>query len=226
MNTVNVIEETIRKIRKDLRLSMNGVVAASMREKGMNYGMNFGVKLPDIRRIASRYIPDKELAETLWKQDVRELKIIATLLYPSDEFSREDAARWILGIPTQEIREQVCMNLFSKTDFADELVNGWVNQENEDMRLTGYWLFARLAIIRATSFERVDKNNIVERAFSDLTSDSLFLFQAALNALKFAGRDSPQLASAILNRLKSSEKSSKGKEIADILRFEFEDIIP
>jgi len=29
-----------------------------------------------------------------------------------------------------------------------------------------------------------------------------------------------------LNRLKPSEKSSKGKEIADILRFEFEDIIP
>src|SRR5690606_26243531 len=84
------VEETIRSIRKNLRLSMNGVVAASMREKGMGYGMNFGVKLPDIRRIASHYTPDKELAESLWEQDVRELKIIATLLYPPQEFSRED----------------------------------------------------------------------------------------------------------------------------------------
>jgi hypothetical protein len=60
---------------------------------------------------------------------VRELKIIATLLYPSHEFSREDAARWVLEIPTQEIREQVCMNLFSTINFADELVNDWVNRE-------------------------------------------------------------------------------------------------
>ncbi len=226
MNNINVIEKTIRKIRKDLRLSMNGVVAASMREKGMNYGMNFGVKLPDIRRIASRYVPNKELAERLWKQDVRELKIIATLLYPPDEFFREDAARWVMETPNQEIREQVCMNLFSKTDFADELVKEWINQENDDVRITGYWLFARLAIIRAASFERVDKNNIVERALSDLASDSLFLVQAAFNALKFAGRDSRQLADTILNRLKPLEKSSKGKEMVDILRFEFEDIIP
>lgn len=220
------IEETIRSIRKNLRLSMNGVVAASMREKGMDYGMNFGVKLPDIRRIASHYIPDKELAESLWEQDVRELKIIATLLYPPHEFSREDAARWVTEIPNQEIREQVCMNLFSTINFADELVNDWVNREDEDMRITGYWLFARLGMIRATPFERVDKYNIVERALSDVFSDSLFLFQAALNALKFAGRNSYRLAEVILSRLKPLGKSTKGKEIADILRFEFEDIIP
>jgi 3-methyladenine DNA glycosylase AlkD len=220
------VEETIRSIRKDLRLSMNGVVTASMREKGMSYGMNFGVKLPDIRRIASHYIPDKELAESLWKQDVRELKIIATMLYPPDEFFREDAARWVIEIPNQEIREQACMNLFSKTDFADELVNGWVNQEEEEMRITGYGLFARLAIIHAPTFERVDKNAVIDRALSDVFSDSLFLFYAALNALKFVGRDSRQLANTILNQLKPLEKSSKGKEIADILRFEFEDIIP
>lgn len=220
------VEETIRSIRKDLRLSMNGVVAASMREKGMSYGMNFGVKLPDICRIASHYIPDKELAESLWKQDVRELKIMATLLYPPDEFSREDAERWVREIPNQEIREQVCMNLFRKTVFSDELVDSWVNQEDEDMRTTAYWLFARLAIIHAPTFERVGKNTIIDRALADVFSDSLFLFQAALNALKFAGRNSPQLATAILSRLMPLGNSTKGKEIADILRFEFEDIIP
>jgi len=118
------------------------------------------------------------------------------------------------------------MNLFSTIDFADELVDDWVNREDEDMRITGYWLFARLGMIRATPFERVDKYNIVERALSDVFSDSLFLFQAALNALKFAGRNSYRLAEVILSRLKPLGKSTKGKEIADILRFEFEDIIP
>ena len=151
---------------------------------------------------------------------------ILTLIYPPDEFSREDAERWVREIPNQEIREQVCMNLFRKTVFSDELVDSWVNQEDEDMRTTGYWLFARLAIIHAPTFERVGKNTIIDRALTDVFSDSLFLFQAALNALKFAGRNSPQSATAILSRLMPLENSSKGKEIADILRFEFEDIIP
>ena len=40
------IPETIRKIKTELRLAMNGVASAYMRENGMNYKLNFGVELP------------------------------------------------------------------------------------------------------------------------------------------------------------------------------------
>ena len=120
------METIIRSIRNDLRLSMNGIAATSMREKGVHYRMNFGVDLMRIREIALRYVPDVMLAETLWKEDVRELKILATLLYPVDRFTSDAADRWVVSITNQEIREQACRNLFQQISFAGELVNLWI----------------------------------------------------------------------------------------------------
>ena len=37
------IKEQLKDIKTQLRLSMNGVVSQSMREKGLNYKLNFGV---------------------------------------------------------------------------------------------------------------------------------------------------------------------------------------
>lgn len=43
------IKEQLKDIKTQLRLSMNGVVSHSMREKGLNYKLNFGVELPRIK---------------------------------------------------------------------------------------------------------------------------------------------------------------------------------
>ena len=56
-------DEQIREIKRLFRKSMNGVVAASMREKGMAYRVNFGLTLPLIKRIASSITPNEILAE-------------------------------------------------------------------------------------------------------------------------------------------------------------------
>ena len=83
------IKEQIREIRVALRLAMNGVISTSMREKGMHYKLNFGVPLLEVRQIASRFQPNAQLAETLWKEDIREFKLLAPLLMPLDQFTPE-----------------------------------------------------------------------------------------------------------------------------------------
>ena len=50
---------------------MNGVISTSMRQKGMNYKLIFGVPIPEIKHIAAAHEPDAELARALWKEDVR-----------------------------------------------------------------------------------------------------------------------------------------------------------
>ena len=100
-----MMDELIRNIRTDLRLAMNGVVSSSMRDKGVDYKMNFGVDIPRIKEIAEKYEPSSVLANELWKLDVRELKILSTMLYPLDEFNKQKADEWANEIPNQEIRE-------------------------------------------------------------------------------------------------------------------------
>lgn len=80
------IKEQLKDIKTQLRLSMNGVVSQSMREKGLNYKLNFGVELPRIKSIAAAYEKNHELAQTLWKEDIRECKILAGLLQPVETF--------------------------------------------------------------------------------------------------------------------------------------------
>mgnify|MGYP007112425563 CR=1 FL=1 len=44
------LKEQLKEIKTQLRLSMNGAVSQSMREKGLVYKLNFGVELPPYQK--------------------------------------------------------------------------------------------------------------------------------------------------------------------------------
>ena len=90
-----MLQNELKEIRTQLRLAMNGVISTSMREKGIVYKLNFGVPLPEIKQIATTHKPDSELAAALWKEDIREFKILASFLQPVDEFSSQEAKQWV-----------------------------------------------------------------------------------------------------------------------------------
>ena len=46
----------------ELRREMNGAVVDSMREKGIEYALSYGVSIPTVRALARQYAPDDELA--------------------------------------------------------------------------------------------------------------------------------------------------------------------
>lgn len=215
-------EETIRDIRKRCRMAMNGVASASMRGYGLNYKLNFGVSIQKIKEIASRYESDKDLSETLWMDGTRELKILATLLYPIGDFSYETANRWVAQIPNQEIREQICVNLLQLLDFADCTGLEWANNEDENIRTTGYWLLVRrLLAKKMVEMPEVDAFRYI---WDDIFSENVSLRNAAVLFLKNAGKFSKKLTEQILAKVSIYKDSQDPlqKEIYDSLSFEFE----
>lgn len=215
-------EEIIRDIRKRCRMAMNGIASASMRGYGLNYKLNFGVSIQKIKEIAARYESDKDLAETLWLDGTRELKILATLLYPTKQFTIETANRWVAQIPNQEIREQICVNLFQTTDFADEVGLEWINSEDDNVRSTGYWLLVRRLLTK--TFNNTIQLDTFKYIWKDISSENVSLRNAATLFLKNTGKVTPQLADQILEKVtvfKNSESPIQ-KEIYDSLSFEFE----
>ena len=74
----------LKEIKTQLRMAMNGTASASMREKGLAYKLNFGVELPRLKQIAAQYEKNHELAQALWKENIRECKILAGMLQPVD----------------------------------------------------------------------------------------------------------------------------------------------
>ena len=55
----------LKEIKRLYRRYMNGMVAQSMRDKGMPYRVNFGLTMPLLRRIAEGVSPGREIAEEL-----------------------------------------------------------------------------------------------------------------------------------------------------------------
>jgi len=214
-------EDIIRDIRQRCRMAMNGVVSTSMREKGLTYKLNFGLTIAQIKNITKDLNADPSLAETLWKEDVRELKIMATLLYPVSEFTEEEANKWVAEIPNQEIREQLTLNLLQNLSFSQKLSVKWANNGDMDIRTTGYWLIARLLIIKKAAETDINSFPFI---WADAVSDNLFLRNAALLALKQIGRRSKESAESILSRLSiyKEDPDPQKQEVYDSLEFEFD----
>lgn len=214
-------EDIIKDIRKRCRMAMNGIVSTNMRQRGLDYKLNFGLSVQQIKDLAKRYQPDLELAETLWADNTRELKILATLLYPTDSFTKEKADEWVLFIPNQEIREQVCANLLQNVTFAREIALEWANSTVTDVRATGYWLLARLFIAKKAEPVAVE---LISTIWDDVISEDIFLRNAALLTLKHTGRQSKDIADRILQKLsayKDDEDLIK-QEAFNSIAFEFD----
>lgn len=217
------MDDLIRNIRTDLRLAMNGVVSSSMRNKGVDYKMNFGVDVPRLKEIAQKYESNAALAKELWKLDVRELKILSTMLYPVSELSEANADEWMNEIPNHEIREHLCRNLLQRLTYADELVQKWTADANESVRLTGYWLYVRLMMIQAETSKRINIQLVIEKALADVHADDTLLRTAATNVLMQVIRRDQEGADYIMEQISKFSTSANPleKELYDNLQFEF-----
>ncbi len=138
------IEEQIRDIKKELRSSMNGVLSARMREAGMPYKLVFGVEYPRLVTIAHEFPTDRRLAQALWNENIRESKLLATLLMPSEEFLPEMADIWVDEIPTAEVAQIMVMNLVRHQVWASEMAFHWIASDDSMRQLCGFLTMAHL----------------------------------------------------------------------------------
>ena len=139
-------DEIIKSIKNDFRLGMNGIISTSMRNKGMDYKIIFGLSLPQLRILAEKYSPNQEVATRLWCENIRESKLLATMIYPYSEMSIDVAKTWIDEIKYTEIADIASMYLFSKLPFAEQLCLEYINSHNVNHIYFAFRLFIRLLI--------------------------------------------------------------------------------
>ena len=143
-------EEQVKEIKRSFRQMMDGAVSKSMRDKGVAYPLNWGATLPRLREMADEIACQRKadelypLAIALWKEDVRECKILATLLMPADKILPEVCDIWMEQMPSQEIAEQAAFNLWQHLPYAPEKAYQWIASEKEYDQLCGFHILTRL----------------------------------------------------------------------------------
>ena len=94
-----------------IRKQMNGAVLDTFRYYGAKYGMNYGVAIHSIRQRAAEVGTDHDLAKFLYRQQVRELQIIALWIADANLVVGSELDFWREGIVNSELAEQVAQGL-------------------------------------------------------------------------------------------------------------------
>lgn len=180
------IAEQVKEIKQSFRLMMDGVVAQSMRNKGVDYHLNWGATLPRLREKADEIGKNYDLAIALWKEDIRECKILATMLMPPDEILPEVVDIWMEQTPSLEIAEQAAFNLYQHLPFAGEKAYQWLASPQDLPQICGYHVLSRLFARKMEPNER-GINEFIDQALAALQSENLILRKAAMQSvLRFA----------------------------------------
>ncbi len=201
------MNEIIKEIKQSFRLMMDGSVAQSMRDKGVDYHLNWGVTLPRLREKADEIGKNYDLAIALWKENVRECKILATMIMPPDVILPEVVNIWMEQTETVEIAEQASMNLYQYLPYAPMKAFEWMASDKDLYQLCGFHVLSRLFMNGQEPNER-GINEFLDQAQVALQSQNVTVRKAALNSLnRFAdlGLVYQRLAENILRMVKIPE---------------------
>ena len=217
-----IITTLTHQLKKQLRLAMNGIVSSDMRNKGLNYKLNYGITVPQLKKIAEQFPKNDELADYCWKSSAREMKILSALLQPIDSFTSKMAEERVNNMPTIEIAQLYCINLFQFLPFAEEKSIEWLQKDDMFIRTIGYLLLTRL-FLKQQPVEEKSADLFLDSVKKDLCSSSFGLKKAAVDCLKSFGRMNLFLEKGldIILPFKDSVIPQE-KELYDDIRFDWD----
>lgn len=146
------VDDDVKKIKRSFRLFMNGVASSSMRDKGLEYKINWGIPVTRLRDMAAQYAPSVALAERLWESDVRECKILATMLMPAERFSEPMELSWLSACNNQEMVEMLVFNLVQNMPGVETFVVSLLHSDEPNAPLAALHLVSRLVARQNVAF--------------------------------------------------------------------------
>ncbi|MBR2236606.1 MAG: DNA alkylation repair protein [Prevotella sp.] len=206
------IDQKVKEIKQSFRQMMDGATAQSMRQKGLDYHLNWGATIPRLREMADEIVHSSqcivhssqaivhssqcivhssdsalctinyELAIALWKENIRECKILATMIMPPKEMLPEVADIWMEQTPTLEIAEQAAFNLYQHLPYAADKAFEWLASHNDLPQVCGYHILSRLFMRGQEPNER-GINEFLDQAIAALQGNSAAVRKAAMQSV-------------------------------------------
>ena len=134
----------VKQIIIYLKKNSNPKDRAGMARFGIDVKYALGVKIPALRGLAKKIGKNHKLALDLWKTKIHEARILASMIDEPEKVSEKQMEEWVKCFNSWDICDQVCMNLFDKTDFAWGKIHDWPKRKEEFVKRAGFALMACL----------------------------------------------------------------------------------
>lgn len=120
--------------------------AQNMKKFGIRYVKSYGLRLPQIRKVAKDCGKDHELALKLWDWGYHETYLLATLIEEPEKVDSKQLERWVHTFYSWDLVDQACINLLRFIPEAKDNIFIWCNAEEEFVKRTAFSLIAVLAV--------------------------------------------------------------------------------
>ncbi|MFW6370906.1 MAG: DNA alkylation repair protein [Bacteroidota bacterium] len=186
-------EKEFQRLLRQIKLRKNGDTVAAMKRQGIEYKLNWGVPVVELRELSRGINKNHLLALKLWNKQWRETMILATLLDEPSKVTEEQMDFWTRSFETPEIAEQASANLWVNTKFAFIKALEWSRGKKHLVRFTGIHLMGRLAMTQTNAL-----NEMFEPFFEEL---EVLGRDARLNAVIYRTVIALGTRSKVLNNL-------------------------
>jgi len=183
----------------------------------------YGVRIPQLRKLARQLKRNHALALALWQIPARETRILACMIADPRQVDEELLEAWVQDFNNWEVCDQCCMNVFEKTRWAWEKAMAWSYREETFVKRAGFVLMARLAVSdKDAPDERFEP--FLRRVEEEAHDERPMVHKAVSWALRQIGKRNPSLRTQALRlaqRLAHSDNRNArriGKEALRDLR--------
>ena len=203
------------KVIEKLKYLSNPKAIIGMARYGITPENTYGVSIPNLRKTAKEIGINRKLAQKLWATNIRETKILASMIEDPEMVIEEQIEGWVKEFNYWEICDQCCMNLFEKTRFAYKKAVEWSSRGKEFVKRAGFVLMARLAV----SDKKADDDKF-EKFFAiikkEVTDDRNYVKKAVNWALRQIGKRNLNLNGKVIKIAKEIQEmdSKSAKWIA------------
>lgn len=164
MNTSTIIQQLREKSSPDH--------LQKMKRFGINVESAIGVSIPNIRIIAKNIKNNNAVAAELWKSNVHEARLLASIIIDPKTFDPGQAEQWVADFNSWDLCDIACDQL-AKTPYCLEMIQKFIASEHEFVKRTAFVLMCKLAFIHPKNddaffypfFEMIENEAYDERNF-------------------------------------------------------------
>lgn len=136
----------LEAIIQHLRTMQNPEAVKGMARFGINPEKNLGISVITLRNYAKHLGKNHTLALQLWKTEIRDARILASLIDEPTKVTPQQMDQWVSDFNSWDICDTCCGELFDKTPYAYKKAQHWANQKEEFIKRAGFALMAWLAV--------------------------------------------------------------------------------
>jgi 3-methyladenine DNA glycosylase AlkD len=135
----------LRTALAELRSRADPARKPGMARVGIRVADALGVSVPDVRAVAKRCGIDHDLAIELWRTEIHEARILATLVADPGAMTAEQLEAWVGDLTSWDVCDSAA-DLFGRSEVGVRKIRVWARRPEGFVRRCAFSMIARRAV--------------------------------------------------------------------------------